>query len=56
MQALVMGMNHGMDNEDNIAKKKSSLMDYLMGHIRVIADIYESRVNLIEKTAFRFGK
>lgn len=35
MQALVMGMNYGMDNEENIKKKKNVLMDYLMMHIRV---------------------
>ncbi|KYN30555.1 Innexin inx1 [Trachymyrmex septentrionalis] len=34
MQALVMGMNCGMDTKDNITKKKSILMDYLMMHIR----------------------
>lgn len=35
MQALVMGMNCGMDSKENITKKKSALMDYLMMHIRV---------------------
>lgn len=42
MQALVMGMDHGMDQEENIAKKKSALMDYLMAHLRVRVIIYES--------------
>ncbi|XP_034195874.1 optic ganglion reduced [Osmia lignaria lignaria] len=31
---LVMGMNHGLDKQENIRKKKSVLMDYLMNHIR----------------------
>jgi len=35
MQALVMGMNYGMDSKENIVKKKNVLMDYLMMHIRV---------------------
>lgn len=35
MQALVMGMNYGMDSKENITKKKGVLMDYLMMHIRV---------------------
>lgn len=35
MNALVMGMNHGMDTKDNITKKKSALMDYLIMHIKV---------------------
>lgn len=35
MKALVMGMNFGMDSEENITKKRSTLMDYLMMHIRV---------------------
>ncbi|XP_024887337.1 innexin inx1 [Temnothorax curvispinosus] len=34
MQALVMGMNYGMDSEENLKKKKGALMDYLMMHIR----------------------
>lgn len=35
MKALVMGMNLGMDSKENITKKKSTLMDYLMMHIKV---------------------
>lgn len=35
MQTLVMGMNCGMDTKDNITKKKSVLMNYLIMHIRV---------------------
>lgn len=35
INALVMGMNHGLDHEENINKKKSMLMDYLMNHIKV---------------------
>lgn len=34
ISALVMGMNHGLDKEENIQKKKSVLMDYLLNHIR----------------------
>lgn len=35
ISTLVMGMNHGLDKQENIKKKKSVLMDYLMNHIRV---------------------
>ncbi|XP_057326132.1 innexin inx1 [Microplitis mediator] len=31
---LVMGLNHGLDNEDTISKKKNTLMDYLVTHIK----------------------
>ncbi|XP_031828886.1 optic ganglion reduced [Nomia melanderi] len=34
INALVMGMNHGLDQEENIQKKKSALMDYVMSHIQ----------------------
>lgn len=50
IQTLVNGMNRGMDNQDTIAKKKNTLMDYLLMHIRVrMADHgghAESRVEL----------
>lgn len=32
---LVMGMNHGLDDQEEISKKKGMLMDYLVSHIRV---------------------
>ncbi|XP_033330436.2 optic ganglion reduced [Megalopta genalis] len=34
INALVMGMNHGLDQDENIQKKKSVLTDYLMTHIK----------------------
>ncbi|XP_066593841.1 innexin inx1 [Prorops nasuta] len=34
INALVMGMNHGLDEEESISKKKGILMDYLLSHIR----------------------
>ncbi|KAG7209562.1 hypothetical protein KM043_015639 [Ampulex compressa] len=34
MNALVMGMNHGLDQEENITKKKNVLMNYLISHIK----------------------
>ncbi|EZA59866.1 innexin inx1 [Ooceraea biroi] len=34
VQTLVNGMNHGMDQQETITKKKHVLMDYLMRHIR----------------------
>ncbi|XP_076246138.1 optic ganglion reduced [Calliopsis andreniformis] len=34
INALLMGMNHGLDVEENIQKKKSVLMDYLINHIK----------------------
>ena len=36
INALVMGMNHGLDREENIEKKKSMLMVYLMQYRKVI--------------------
>lgn len=35
-KTLVMGMNHSMQPAEEIKKKKSTLMRYLMTHIRVI--------------------
>lgn len=32
---LVMGLNHGLDSEESISKKKGVLMDYLVTHIKV---------------------
>lgn len=40
INALVMGMNHGLDHEDNIQKKKSMLMVYLMQYRKVNLFIY----------------
>lgn len=40
INALVMGMNHGLDHEDNIQKKKSTLMVYLMQYRKVNLFIY----------------
>lgn len=53
MSALVMGMNHSMDTKDNITKKKSALMDYLIMHIRVRMN--SSDAQFIEHRA-NFGK
>lgn len=35
MQALVMGLNYGIDEKENIEKKKNTLMEYLRLHIKV---------------------
>ncbi|XP_020296871.1 innexin inx1 [Pseudomyrmex gracilis] len=34
MQALVMGLNYGIDEKENIEKKKNTLMEYLRLHIK----------------------
>lgn len=34
MSTLVMGMNHGLEHEDTLKKKKSILMNYLQSHKR----------------------
>lgn len=36
---LVMGLNHGLDSEETICKKKNTLMDYLVTHIKVFYEI-----------------
>jgi len=54
IRTLVNGMNHGMDNQDSIAKKKSTLMDYLVRHIRVRTksrEVGQARAELIRMTA-----
>ncbi|XP_012284715.1 innexin inx1 [Orussus abietinus] len=34
ISTLVMGLNHGLNKEDVVSKKKGVLMDYLMSHIK----------------------
>lgn len=35
MKSLVMGMNHGLKEEEEVSKKKGMLMNYLLSHIKV---------------------
>lgn len=35
MEMLVMGLNQSMDTKENIEKKKNTLMEYLMLHMKV---------------------
>lgn len=32
---LVMGLNRGLEPEEEVSKKKNTLMDYLVSHIKV---------------------
>ena len=61
INALVMGMNHGLDREENIDKKKSMLMVYLMQYRKVIREmkilsnsVYDNFKNLTFTLLFKF--
>lgn len=47
MHTLVMGLNYGIDEKENIEKKKNTLMEYLRLHIKVSICIKKSIVKFV---------